>query len=158
MQLKKLLEVRCNNSCEICSTATEEINSYLVPPKTEVNIENAVALCNECFQQISTSNYSNSNYWRCVTGSIWSETPAVQTLSYKILQALKNEAWATETLDATYVDESIVEWANAEADLAAAQIIHKDSYGNLLETGDTVILTQNLNVKGANFKIGRAHV
>ena len=29
--------------------------------------------------------------------------------------------------------------------------VHKDAFGNVLENGDTVILTQGLNVKGTSF-------
>ena len=83
--------------------------------------------------------------------AIWSETQAVQALSYKILSKLKTQDWALETLDTVFLEEEIIEWANAEDNLEASKIIHKDSYGVVLETGDTVILTQNLNVKGANF-------
>ncbi len=151
MSITNQLQSRCDGSCEICGTKATEIKAYTVPPKKETTAETAVALCDTCYQQISASDYSNSNYWRCVTGSIWSEVQPVQALSYKILQTLKNEDWAAETLDTIYVDEAVMDWANAEAMMEAAKVIHKDSNGNILEAGDTVVLIQNLNVKGANF-------
>ena len=42
---------------------------------------------------------------------------------------------------------------NAEAEdvLASSKVIHKDSYGVVLEAGDNVVLTENLNVKGTNY-------
>lgn len=151
MSILNQLQNRCDNTCEICSTATNDLKVYVVPPKKEESVENAVALCADCYSQISANNFSNSNYWHCTTASIWDETPAVQALSYKILTTLKNEAWAMECIDSVYVDENVVEWANAEAKLEAEKIVHKDSYGVILESGDTVVLIQNLNVKGANF-------
>ncbi len=42
-------------------------------------------------------------------------------------------------------------WANAEDEAIANQVIHKDAYGVVLVAGDTVLLTENLNVKGTNF-------
>ena len=151
MALNTQLQNRSNNVCEICSEKDDNLQAYAVPPKNDDSIDNVVVLCTNCHGKISASDFSDSNYWRCLTGSIWSETPAVQALSFKLLGKLKAEEWAAETLDSVFLDESTVEWANAEDELEAGKIIHKDSYGVVLELGDTVILTQNLNVKGANF-------
>jgi len=151
MAINTQLQNRSNNSCELCSTENQDLMAYAVPPKNNDSTDNEVALCANCLQQISQSNYTDTNHWRCLTGSIWSEVPAVQALSYKILGKLKAEAWAAEAIESVYLEDAVIEWANAEDELEAAKIIHKDSYGVILETGDTVILTQNLNVKGANF-------
>jgi len=151
MALNSQLQSRSNNSCELCSNETQELNAYAVPPKGNDSPDNEVVLCNDCYNQISSADYTNTNHWRCLTGSIWSEVPAVQALSYKILGKLNGETWATEAIESVYLDESVIEWANAEDELEASKVVHKDSYGVVLETGDSVILTQNLNVKGANF-------
>ena len=151
MAINTILQNRSTNVCELCSNEDENLQAYAVPPKNDDSADNLVVLCSHCFKQISASDYSDSNHWRCLTGSIWSEIPAVQTLSYKILSKLKTEDWALEALDSLSLDESIVAWANAEDDLEASKLVHKDSYGIILQTGDTIILTQNLNIKGANF-------
>jgi protein PhnA len=77
--------------------------------------------------------------------------PAVKVMAYKILNQLSQEEWAAEALDAAYLDESEMLWAQSEDSAEADRIIHKDAYGVVLEAGDTVLLTENLNVKGANF-------
>lgn len=151
MALNTQLQNRSNNVCEICSEKDDNLNAYAVPPKNDDSIDNIVVLCSNCYSKITTSNFSDANYWRFLTGSIWSETPAVQALSYKLLGKLKAEEWAAETLDSVFLEETITEWANAEDELEANKVVHKDSFGVELELGDTVILTQNLNVKGANF-------
>jgi protein PhnA len=151
MKILPLLQQRCNNECELCSQASDALIAYAVPPKDNNDIDNQVALCPTCATPVLNNNFENTNYWRILTTSIWSETPAVQALSYKILTSIKNESWAIETLESVYLDPEIIDWANAEANLAALQVIHKDAYGVVLASGDTVILTQNLNVKGANF-------
>jgi protein PhnA len=151
MALNPQLQNRSNNSCELCSNESQELKAYAVPPKNNDSPDNEVVLCSGCYTKINSSDYSDTNHWRCLTGSIWSEVPAVQALSYKILGKLNGEAWATEAIESVYLDESVIEWANAEDELEASKVIHKDSYGVVLETGDSVILTQNLNVKGANF-------
>ncbi len=151
MALNNFLQTRSNNACELCSETDNNLNEYAVPPKKNDAIANEVVLCNKCFSQIEQANYADVNHWRCLTGSIWSEVPAVQALSYKILSKLKTEDWASEALESVALDEAVINWANAEDELEAGRIIHKDAYGVLLESGDAVVLTQNLNVKGANF-------
>jgi protein PhnA len=150
MAIPTTLATRSGNICELCSSTDDNLVAYAVPPKTDDSADNQVVLCTNCFGQISSNNYSDANHWRCLEGSIWSEVPAVQALSYKILGNI-TEDWAAETKASVSLDEAVIEWANAEAELAANVIVHKDSFGVVLETGDTVILTQNLNVKGANF-------
>ena len=151
MALNIQLQTRSNNVCELCSDKDENLKGYPVPPKNDDSNDNMVVVCSKCLNGITTSDFSDSNHWRCLTGSIWSETPAVQALSYKILTKLSSEDWAQETLDSVFLEESVTEWANAEDALEASKLVHKDSFGVILELGDTVILTQNLNVKGANF-------
>ena len=137
--------------CELCGKQDDNLIAYAVPPKTDELTDNQVVLCGECFDQITSDNYTNIHHWRCLEGSIWSEVPAVQVLSYKILTQLSSEEWARDAMEAAYLDDSLIEWANAEAALEAEKVIHKDSYGVVLESGDTVVLTENLNVKGTNY-------
>ena len=151
MSINSQLESRSNHVCELCSSADDHLVAYTVPPKKDDSIDHQVVLCKNCFSQISEGNYSDTNHWRCLTGSIWSEVPAVQALSYKLLNKLSAEDWATETLETVFPEEAVIAWANAEDRLASQKIIHKDSSGVVLQTGDTVILTQNLNIKGAHF-------
>jgi protein PhnA len=150
MAINTQLQNRSNQTCELCGKHDDNLQAYTVPPKEDELAENQAVLCTDCFDQIKTENYTNPNYWRCLEGSIWSEVPAVQVLSYKVLSKLSEE-WARDTIESVFLDEALIEWANAEDALAAEKVIHKDSYGTLLEAGDTVVLTQNLNVKGTNY-------
>lgn len=150
MSLHPELQKRSNASCELCSNTEAQLTAFTVQPKTD-EPQHQVVLCATCLSAIQSKDFSDDNHWRCLTGSIWNETPAVQALSYKILSQMKTAEWATETMESVFLDESVVEWALAEDALDAAKVVHKDSYGVVLEQGDTVILTQNLNVKGANF-------
>lgn len=145
------LQERSSNACEICGNAGDPLQLYAVPPKEKESIENLVVLCSACLKKIRLEDFSDPHYWRFLEGSIWSEVPAVKVLSYKILDKLSAEAWARDAMDGAYLEEPLLEWANAEAALEAEKVIHKDSYGVVLEAGDTVVLTQNLNVKGTNY-------
>ncbi len=149
MALQKVLEDRSNNECELCNQKDTELKAYAVPPKDDSKPENQIVVCATCLGKITEVDYADANYWRFATGTIWSEVPAVQCMSYKILTKLKDTDWAGETLDSVFLDENIVEWANAEDDLA--QEPHKDCFGALLSAGDNVVLVQNLNVKGTSF-------
>jgi protein PhnA len=149
--MSQTLIERANSICEICEQPVENINAYTIAPKSADDAANQVALCNICNESILNNNYDNPNHFRTLVSSIWSEVPAVQVLSYKILEKLKANDWAAEALDGAYLEESLIAWANAENDALANKIIHKDAYGVVLEAGDTILLTENLNVKGTNF-------
>jgi protein PhnA len=151
MALNIQLQERSNLCCELCNKQDNGLSPYTVPPKNDENIDHQVVLCFQCKSQISDHDYSNTNYWRFLEGSIWSEVSAVQVLSYKILSNLTTEEWARDARESASLDEPLIAWANAESVLQSEKVIHKDSYGVVLESGDTVILTQNLNVKGTNY-------
>ncbi len=149
MGLQKILEDRSNNECELCAQDDTMLQAYAIPPKDDSRPEHQVVVCTTCLDKIRAEDYSVADYWRFVTGSIWSEVPAVQVMSYKILSKLKTTDWAAETIENVFLEENIIEWANAEDELA--QEPHKDTFGALLAGGDNVVLVQNLNVKGTNF-------
>lgn len=151
MAINNQLEDRSANCCELCTNSQFPLSAYAVPPKSDDSIENQVVLCSTCSNKIESGDFTDTHYWRFLEGSIWSETPSVQVLSYKILGKLLQEEWAASARDAVYLDESLISWADAEETLEASKVIHKDSYGSVLESGDTVVLTQNLNVKGTNY-------
>ena len=152
MSLLNNLEIRCENKCELCNN-TGSLSAYLVPPKVEEITENQVAICSTCSEEIQSDDKSNTNHWRCLTESMWSQHPAVQALSYQLLKRVEDENWAQDALSQMYLDETTKEWA--EAGLSSSAIVHKDSNGNVLAAGDTVTLIQDLNVKGAGFTAKR---
>ena len=53
------------------------------------------------------------------------------------------------------LDEAIVQWALSSYEVAD---VHKDAFGNILLNGDTIVLTQALNVKGTNFTASKGTV
>ncbi len=150
MSINANLSSRSNNLCELCGNPDAELKIWAVPPRTDDSDADVVVLCSECHSKIASNDYSDPNYWRFLEGSIWSEVPAVQVLSYKILGKLGAD-WAQDAREAASLDETLIAWANAEDELEAAKLVHKDSYGVPLSQGDTVVLTENLNVKGTSF-------
>lgn len=151
MSLQERLTVRRGNKCELCEVESP-LNIYEVPPKDGGYDEENILICNKCLAQIERKEELDRSHWQVLTNSMWSEVPGVQVVSWRMLNRLKDEAWAAEQLDMMYMDDERLEWAKATGDheLGAAVDLHKDAYGALLENGDTVVLTKSLNVKGTS--------
>lgn len=148
MSISSTMQERSQGSCELCTTPSNELIAISVPPKQGSAAEDCVALCPTCATAINTQDFSDVNHWRALTGSIWSEVPPVQVMSYQLLKKFPAEDWAQEALDGAFLDDALLSWANFEE---SGPVVHKDAYGTVLEAGDNVLLIQNLNVKGANF-------
>jgi protein PhnA len=89
---------------------------------------------------------------------MWSEVPAVQVVAWRLLSRLSSESWAVDAKDMLYFDDETLAWAKATGDHENSSEIefHKDSNGNLLQNGDSVVLIKSLDVKGSslNAKLG----
>ena len=152
MAISVFLTNRSESKCELCA-AESELFDYTVPPKPTDDPENQVVVCQDCKTQIENPDQLDPNHWRCLNDSMWSPVPAVQVMAYRLLNLLSTEGWAQDLIGMIYLDEKTLEWAKAGSQDTG--IVHKDSNGNILETGDTVTLIQDLNVKGANFTAKR---
>lgn len=139
------LHQRCEGTCELCTNEPATVACTVSPKSNEV-IENEVALCATCLAALD--HPSASDHWQCLGGSIWNPTPSVQALSYRILYGYRDQEWANDILQGVELDEEVVQWALSVFEVKA---VHLDSNGTPLSNGDTVVLTQGLNVKGASF-------
>jgi protein PhnA len=157
MKLEDQLLERSANTCEICG-ATSGLSLYEVKPDTISTPENTIICCEKCKAQIAKNEELDVNHWTCLSSSMWSEVPAVQVISWRMLNRLKNESWAADNLDILYLDDETLDWAKESGDHNAsnADEVHKDSNGLVLNEGDTVVLTRSLDVKGSqiNAKMG----
>lgn len=103
----------------------------------------------------------DSRFWESfLPTAMWSEVPAVQVVSWRMLNRFRNESWAADALDMIYLNEDNLAWAEETGDHLGdgSTELHKDSNGNILQNGDTVTLTKDLDVKGStiNAKMGTA--
>ncbi len=157
MRLEEFLLKRSEGKCELC-TAAETIILYEVPPQSGRMEENCIMVCPKCLSQLEKKEELDSVHWSCLSASMWSEVPAVQVVSWRMLNRLRNESWANDLLEMIYLDEENLTWAKATGDHEndAAVDLHRDSNGNQLQNGDTVVLTKSLDVKGStlNAKMG----
>lgn len=143
--IRQQLQQRSEGNCELCTASAATI-AFAVSPKNHDAIENEVAICNTCLNAMDAPD--NKDHWQCLAASIWNAEPAVQALSYRILHQYKEEEWAADILNSLEPDEAVINWALSAFVKAD---VHQDAHGVALQNGDNVILTQVLNVKGANF-------
>jgi Uncharacterized Zn-ribbon-containing protein involved in phosphonate metabolism len=89
---------------------------------------------------------------------MWSEVPAVQVVSWRMLNRLRNESWAADLLDMLYLTDEWLAFAKATGDHESDGTVnlHRDCNGAQLFGGDTVVLTKSLDVKGStvNARVG----
>ncbi len=157
--IEKKIHQRSNSSCELCSTKNE-LKVFAVPPNSEKEeeLDKSILVCSTCYSQINDPDTMDSNHWRCLNDSMWSETPAVQVMAWRLLHRAKKFGWSQDLLDMMYLDEEMTSWANQMGDGDEEdedKIIHKDVNGNILKDGDSVVLIKDLVVKGANFTAKR---
>jgi len=148
MSLEKL-KARAKDSCELCGS-TDHLSKMEVSPSDGSN-EQSVYICNTCKDQIEGKSELNPNHWHCLSDSMWSEIPAVQVVSYRLLKQLNNQ----ELLEMLYLEDTIKAWADAGITTTEQQELPKDSNGTVLNQGDSVTIIKDLEVKGANFTAKR---
>lgn len=151
MSISNQIKERCSGTCELCAAEPASCE-YHVSGRAE-SAEASVALCGTCMQAMDDA--TQSEHWRCLEGSIWSAEPAVQALSYRLLHKLNTYAWANDVAHSVELNEDVVQWAMSAFEKTAE---HIDAYGNKLENGDNVVLTQALNVKGTSFSAPKGTV
>lgn len=138
-------------TCNLCG-AQGPLTPYSVSPAT-------VSVCATCQSALEQKNFRGNNHWECVREAMWSELSAVKVLSYRILQHLRREGWASDLLDQIYLEDAERAWAEKELfdeDVTEdSSPVTKDSNGAQLLEGDSVTLIKDLEVKGAGFTAKR---
>ena len=159
MSTEKTLHARSESKCELCA-ATEDLGVYEVPPSSNSSADQCVLICETCREQIENPEKIDAHHWRCLNESMWSQVPAVQVMAWRMLKRLSTEGWAQGLLDMLYLDEETQAWAQATDEEKSNETTtkHVDSNGTTLESGDTVTLIKDLDVKGANFTAKRGTV
>ena len=149
MSLEKELLNRSGSTCELCKSA-DCLQELEVSKAPTTNVDAYILACDTCRDQISGEETLDTKHWRCLNDSMWSEVPAVQVMAYRMLNKLNAESWAQDLLDMIYLEEDTLAWAKAGIVDSSASVVHKDSNGNVLQSGDTVVITQTLKVKGSS--------
>ena len=157
MPIKSALNERSNSTCELCGAA-DNLSVFEVPPVKEPNSDKSVLVCETCLEQLEKNSEMDSNHWRCLNDSMWSQIPAVQVTAFRLLTRLaKTEGWALDLLDMLYLEDETKAWADygVAADDIEEVAPTRDSNGTILVAGDNVTLIKDLDVKGGNFTAKR---
>jgi protein PhnA len=158
MSVNETLIQRSNSQCELC-TSTDDLRPYQVRP-SDGTADQSIFICAKCQNQIENPQNLDTDHWRCLNDSMWSAAPAVQVMSYRILNALG----AQDLLDMMYLEEDVKAWADSDmlkvtsSNNSDAAVVHRDSNGTILNEGDTVTLIKDLEVKGAGFTAKRGTI
>ncbi len=157
MKLEEVLLKRADNKCELCGaeTALKIYEAAYAPHHDE---DGCMMICAKCQAQIDKKEELDSKHWACLTTSMWSEVPAIQVVTWRMLNRLREESWAADNIDMMYMEDDRLAWAKATGDheSSGAVDLHRDSNGHVLQTGDAVVLVKSLDVKGStlNAKMG----
>jgi len=152
------LRERAGNACELCGSA--QAPAMLgISPQADGSADRAILACTACTDQISGTKDIDPTHWHCLNETAWSQVPAVQVAAFRVLSRLPEESWARDLRDMLYLDENTLAWAEAGLTGAALDadigVVHKDTHGAVLSSGDTVTLIRDLKVKGAGFTAKR---
>ncbi|MFT5997613.1 MAG: protein PhnA [Neolewinella sp.] len=153
MKIDKALLSRANDVCELSGT-NDHLTTYAVGPDADGSPATTIVVAQSLSDQLEGKQEVEPNDWRCLNDSMWSETAAVKVVAYRMLHQLRAEGWPQDLLDMIYLEEETLKWAKIGLPDENA-LVHKDSNGNVLEAGDTVVLIKDLKVKGANFTAKR---
>ncbi len=126
-------------ACDLCGSK-EGLLKYVVVPR-----EDTITICSTCAASIDDPT-TNEKHWNCLHDSMWSETPAVQVMAFRLLTKLN----AQEQLEMMYLDEDVKAWANEGLEAENAEPT-RDANGQILVEGDSVSIIKDLPVKGAGF-------
>ena len=145
--MERTLNKRSGAQCELCA-ATENLKVYQVLPTKKGGADESILACTTCIDQIENPGNEDQNHWRCLNESMWSEHIPVQVVSWRMLSRLRNN----ELVEQMYLDEDTLAWAQAtgEGEDDENKVIHRDSNGVILATGDSVVLIKDLKVKGSS--------
>lgn len=150
MLTEKDLQTRSGMACELCQSTTN-LTIYEVGPDAATKEEIAVYVCAKCKAQLEKKEMPDTAHWKILEQTMWSEIPAIQVLSWRMLNRLRADSWAADLLEIFYLPEEHEAWAKASGDHVndGSVVLHRDINGAILQDGDTVVLTKSLDVKGS---------
>ncbi|SFD49611.1 phosphonoacetate hydrolase [Sulfitobacter brevis] len=132
-------------TCPLCATDAP----LIATPVSGGPADASAPLCVICVTQIA-SDSPDPAHFRALASTMWSEDPAIQVLAARVLAKLQ-EPWARDLAEQLYLDDETRVWA----DNVPQQTNHRDSNGQPLVAGDTVVLIKDLPVKGGGFTAKR---
>lgn len=115
----KELTRRAKSKCELTGASGVPLHIHeIAPVPNQPEISRCLMLCDDAIDQIKQPDLIQPDQWRHLGELIWSEIPAVQIMTCRILTFIAHhEKWAQDILDEAYLEEAIQKQA-AEHPLA----------------------------------------
>ena len=84
-----------------------------LPLEEEPSADDCIFICESCHKQIANPKKMDPSHWRCLNNALWSEVPAIQVVSVRILRRLAKceHHWAEELLEHAYLEPELEEWS-----------------------------------------------
>lgn len=149
MSQEKLLQR--SDTCELCGSC-ESLRGYEVK-----GMDEDIVICKMCHGSIENPK-EEINHWHCLSESMWSESGEVKVVAYRLLFKLKEEIWARDLLEMFYLEDELLKVAKEELKETDVLSQTKDSNGAVLQSGDSVSIVKDLDVKGAGFTAKRGTI
>ncbi len=156
MSVLETLQSRSGSTCELCATS-EKLSVYEIQPNSKGTDYDSALICETCQNQIDNPDSTDANHWRCLNDSMWNENDGVKVLAWRMLTRLRSEGWTQDLIDMMYLEDDVLTWAKAtgEDEDPSEKVIHRDSNGVVLQSGDSVVLIKDLKVSGGGFTAKR---
>ncbi len=106
---------RSRSHCELCGKHGVKLEAHEIPPLPEEPLVDAcVFICEGCHRQVDDPKKIIPAHWRCLGTALYSDVPAVQVLSYRMLKHIAgmDELWAKELMEYAYLEPEIQAWAD----------------------------------------------
>lgn len=154
MSIEQELINRANSECELCKS-TNDLSVYEVP-KGDGSATQSILVCSKCKEQLNDDSKIDETHWHCLNDSMWSEQSAVQVVAYRMLKKLNNQ----DLLDMIYLEDDVKAWADAglEDEDDEPTEVKKDANGVVLNSGDSITVLKDLDVKGSSIVAKRGTV
>ncbi|MEN7973146.1 MAG: phnA protein [Verrucomicrobiota bacterium] len=98
----------------MCNKNGVKLEVYELPPfGEEPSVDGCIFTCEACLKQITQPKKMIPSYWRCLNNALYSEVPAVQVMSVRMLRRLADtdQHWAQELLEHAYLEPDLEEWS-----------------------------------------------
>lgn len=110
----KDLARRARSHCELCDTSGVKLNIFEVAPiLTTPDFDSCILICDTCSEQLNYPKRIDSDHWRCLNKSMWSEVAIVQVVAIRMLRLLEEKhEWAADLNEIAYLEPEVEERIN----------------------------------------------
>ncbi|MEM9399207.1 MAG: phnA protein [Verrucomicrobiota bacterium] len=105
---------RSRSKCELCESSGSKLQAFEVEPLSpEPEVDRCIFICQKCKDELTQVRLLDLGHWKCLYNSIWSDVPAVQVMTLRLLKKIaQKEHWAQELIEQVYLEDEMMEWVD----------------------------------------------